>query len=134
MNINEDSYDCIRGTWYSDFKSPSSNWHYFTLNVRFASGSEMALVADRTATDKRLLKVNYRVHVEVCGEFVAILAKDAAKDSLGVNAMILKASDDKLRMQGRLIWNSLSSGTIEEGQLEWTRMPSAKHAKATKTK
>jgi hypothetical protein len=66
--------------------------------------------------------VDFGVHVEVCDRFVAFLAKDAAKDSLGINAMLLEASDDAQVLSGRIIWNSLSSKDIQVGTVKWNRV------------
>ena len=74
----------------------------------------------------KILNVDFRTHIEICDKYVSLLAKDNTKDSLGMNAMVLEVSEDSNFMRGRIIWNSLSSKTIQEGTLEWKRKSSGK--------
>jgi hypothetical protein len=121
-------------TWYSVFVSPTQNIHYFTLelpkpdeNCNQALKAKMKLVADRSATDKRILNVTYRVHVEFHGPFVAVLAKDDKLPSDGVNVMVLKRDDSKKTLEGIFTWNSLTGGTIKSERITWTSIPSESH-------
>jgi hypothetical protein len=112
------------GTWYSRFISPAKGDHRFTLDLNNRSGEVTGKMhLSRHDAKGGKLDVNYRVHVEMCGRFVALLAKDSAKDSLGMNAMVLEVSDDASVMHGRIIWNSMSSNTVEGEKIEWNKKP-----------
>lgn len=118
-------------TWYSVFLSPTNNIHYFTLELPDHLGEnqtnpvKMALLADRTHQDGRRISVTYRVNVEVHGQFLAVLAKDAKEPSDGLNVMILKREGEA--MNGIFSWNSLSSGTLKSAPIIWTQVQSESH-------
>ena len=112
----------LNGTWCCQFISPAKGIHDFALVLKQDSGkwtAQMQLV--RRDPNGRILNVAFRTHVEVCDKYVALLSKDAAKDSSGLNAMVLEATDNKNVMRGRIIWNSISEKIIQEGTLEWQR-------------
>ena len=135
--MNNKSYsESFRGSWYSDFVSPTKNVHHFRLELldlcdSAAKHAEMTLIADRGASDGRILTVLYRVHVEICGPFIAVLAKDAKTPSDGVNTMVLELIRDD-EMRGTFTWNSLTSGTIKSEAIRWTKTPSDKNRAAHK--
>ena len=135
--MTDKSYsESFKGSWYSDFVSPTKNEHHFRLELpdlgdSAANRAEMTLVANRVASDGRMLVVSYRVHVEICGLFIAVLAKDAKTPSDGVNTMVLELIRDD-EMRGTFTWNSLTQGVIQSEAIRWTRDPSTKHSAAYK--
>lgn len=129
--------EAFKGRWYSDFVSPSGNIHYFAIELpdladKQVNEARMTLLADRSATDKRIIPpVTYRCHVEVHGAFLAVLAKDAKTPSDGVNVMVLELKDDEMR--GTLTWNSLTKRSITSAEIRWTRSASEAHRRATES-
>lgn len=118
------------GTWYCDFLTP--NKQYFTLHLDLLSGvpnAELKLRVDRSPTDNRMLNVDFKLHIEISGPFVALLAKDKNEPE-GALAMIVKPSEDGASMSGRVIWNSIRRGTIEEQTMDWTRTQSDENRNA----
>ena len=123
-------------TWYSIFVSPTRNIHYFTLELpepldEGINEAQMKLVADRSPTDGRRLTVTYRVHAEIHGPFIAVLAKDDKTPSDGLNVMVLKRNEKNTALDGTFTWNSLTSGTIKSENIHWTSTPSESHRRMT---
>ena len=113
----------ITGTWHSQFISPfSGKPHHLALELSSAGPeptATMRLIRSCPDPVKGLIEFTFRVHVETCAGFVALLAKDTA--NLGMNAMILKVADDQNIMRGRLVFNSVGTNEVEAGIIEWRR-------------
>jgi len=117
------------GTWYCDF-CPRQNKQYFILKLTLDSGvprAELKLEVDRV--DERELNVDFKIHLETSGPFIALLAKDKNPPE-GTLSMILKTSDDGVNLSGRVIWNSLTRGTIDEYTIDWTKKQSEENRNA----
>lgn len=113
----------IRGGWASVFMSPAGNRHDFTLDLeRGPEGAAAKMELVQHKPGGATLRVRFHTHVEICGGFVALLSKNAASGSVGVNAMILKVVGDSNVMEGVIVWNSLSTGTVECGIMKWVRV------------
>lgn len=103
-------YD-IGGTWCGSFVSPSGTLHDLTLMLE----TSLEGIAAKMSVIQRKpggLTAVFQTHVEVCGQFVSLLSKDA--ENGGVNAMVLKLQDDNSVMTGRIIWNSLTRGSVDD--------------------
>jgi len=112
----------VYGRWKSVLMSPAGNPHDFTLDLEQGSDGPTATVElCKGKPGGESSNVRFRTHVEICDGFIALLSKDAASEALGVNAMVLKLEEPNV-MDGRIIWNSLSLGTVECGTMKWAKV------------
>ena len=119
-----------QGSWYCTFKSPTGSIHWFTFEF-FAEDpaqSKMHLYSHRI--DGVKINPEFRLAVETSELFVALLARDG-NDPRGMFSMILKHRPSEgttcEALEGSIVWNSLTDGTVKTGALQFTRSPPEGH-------
>lgn len=106
------------GTWLGSMQ-PFGVRHDFTLEVTPTSeGVDAGLTLVRHG-DGDPDEFRFNVHPCVNRQYLAVLSED--KSGLGVNAMVLKLTEDTNRLQGRIIWNSRTRDTVDESAIEFKR-------------
>jgi hypothetical protein len=111
----------INGTWCSQFKSPTGiNNLTLELNLDGAKPSaSMHLVRPTPDPVKGMIEFDFNVRVDLCGIFVGLLSKDT--ENIGMNAMILKVSEDRNALSGVFVFNNIRTNEVAEGAIEWKR-------------